>query len=189
MQLQNIITQIRVALETTFSSIDSWFDLPSELRTYRPQNGGWTINEILEHVGLTNHFLLILINKGTRKALANAANTDLSVELAEQVFQWKKLDDIGRHKSFTWLRPEHMEPTGIKPLLEVRAQLQEQLSQCFTSLEQLKDGQGVLYKTTMSVNDLGKINVYEYLYFLAQHGQRHITQMEKNRNEFFALPN
>lgn len=36
----------------------------------------------------------------------------------------------------------------------------------------------------MTVNALGKINVYEYLYFIAQHGQRHITQMEKNASEF-----
>ncbi|MBN8787104.1 MAG: hypothetical protein J0I84_08435 [Terrimonas sp.] len=48
----------------------------------------------------------------------------------------------------------------------------------------MKNGEGVLYKTTMTVNDLGKIDVYEYIYFLAQHGQRHVTQMEKNEAEF-----
>jgi hypothetical protein len=42
----------------------------------------------------------------------------------------------------------------------------------------LSNGEGALYKTTMSVNSLGKIDVYEYIYFLAQHGRRHIGQME-----------
>ena len=77
-----------------------------------------------------------------------------------------------------------MEPNGEKTLLEVRQQLKEQLQQCLGYLDALKDGEGILYKTKMSVNDLGKIDVYEYIYFLAQHGQRHITEMTKNENEF-----
>lgn len=77
-----------------------------------------------------------------------------------------------------------MEPTGKKPLEEVRSQLKEQVTHCIENLDRLKNGEGVLYKTTMSVNDLGKINVYEYIYFLAQHGQRHIMQMQKNEAEF-----
>ncbi|MFD2784716.1 hypothetical protein [Hymenobacter rubripertinctus] len=36
----------------------------------------------------------------------------------------------------------------------------------------------------MSVNGLGKIDVYEYRYFLAQHGQRHLTQLSQNAAEF-----
>jgi hypothetical protein len=180
------LADIKSSLNNTFASLDEWFDKPAALRAYRPHDGGWTIDEVLEHIGLTNHFLLILIAKGTRKALLNTSGADLANELAGQVFQREKFTEIGRHKSFAWVRPEHMEPTGTKPLPEVRTQLQEQLSQCLATLEQLKNGEGVLFKTTMSVNDLGKINVYEYLYFLAQHGQRHITQMEKNELEFAA---
>jgi len=54
---------------------------------------------------------------------------------------------------------------------------------CLTNLERLKNGEGVLYKTTMSVNNLGKINVYEYIYFRIQHRQRHLAQMQKNKTE------
>ncbi|TGE25048.1 DinB family protein [Hymenobacter aquaticus] len=188
MQLQATITEIRDRLNSTFAKQDEWFDKPAELRAFRPQHGGWTIDEVLEHIGLTNHYLLILITKATRKALLNAADADLQAELSSHVFQRDKLTEIGQHKSFAWVRPEHMEPTGAKPLPEVRAQLQDQLGQCLNSLNQLKNGEGVLYKTTMSVNELGKINVYEYLYFLAQHGQRHLTQMAKNEAEFAARP-
>jgi hypothetical protein len=39
----------------------------------------------------------------------------------------------------------------------------------------------------MTVNELGKIDVYEYIYFLGQHGQRHIIQMQKNLIEFASV--
>jgi DinB superfamily len=186
MDLKEIITEIRDFIKDTFESIDNWFDKPKELRNYKPKNAGWTIDQILEHIGLTNHFLLILIEKGTKKALQNVGKLDIQEELKTYTFHRDKLTEVGLHKSFNWIRPEHMEPNGEMNLPEVRQQLKEQLRQCLDYLERLKDGQGILYKTSMSVNNLGKIDVYEYIYFLAQHGQRHITQMTKNENEFLA---
>jgi hypothetical protein len=184
MNLQEHILEIKDFLNTTFNNIDDWFDKDAKLREYKPNNGGWTINQILEHIGLTNHFLLILIDKGTNKALANTSGLDLNEELKKYVFHRDKLTEVGLHKSFNWIRPEHMEPKAEKTLHEVRQQLKEQVGQCLENLDKLKNGEGVLYKTTMTVNDLGKIDVYEYIYFLAQHGQRHITQMMENEIEF-----
>lgn len=184
MTIEPILADVKNALITTFSAIDAWFDKDNNLRTYRPLNGGWTIDEILEHIGLTNHYLLILIEKGANKALSNLLQADLSTELTNYNFQYEKLAEIGQHKSFAWVRPEHMEPTGNKPLAEVRNQLKEQVHQCLAVLARLRNGEGVLYKTTMSVNSLGKLDVNEYIYFLAQHGRRHIMQMEKNELEF-----
>jgi hypothetical protein len=40
----------------------------------------------------------------------------------------------------------------------------------------------------MSVNELGKLNVYEYVYFLTQHARRHLTQMQDNHAEWLATP-
>lgn len=185
MDINEYIIEIKHALNRTFESIDNWFDKPEGLRQYKPLNGGWTIDEILEHIGLTNHFLIILIDKGAKKALANASNLNLEKDLKKQDFNLAKLEAIGVHKSFNWIRPEHMEPKGEKSLKEVRQQLKEQVRHCSENLNQLKNGEGALYKTTMSVNNLGKINVYEYIYFLAQHGQRHIMQMEKNEAEYY----
>lgn len=36
----------------------------------------------------------------------------------------------------------------------------------------------------MTVNNLGKIDVYQYIYFLAMHAQRHVEQMEKIETEW-----
>ncbi|MCW3070550.1 MAG: hypothetical protein JWO44_440 [Bacteroidetes bacterium] len=182
--IKNLITEIRTFLNKTFGDIDLWFDKAGEEHDYKPAGGGWSISQVLEHIALTNHFLLILVEKGTGKALNNVNKLDLQEELKSYEFHRDKLTEVGLHRSFDWIRPEHMEPKGEKTPAEVREQLKMQLRQCHSYLDKLKDGEGVLYKTTMSVNGLGKIDVYEYIYFLAQHGQRHITQMLKAENEY-----
>lgn len=184
MNIADIISEVRNFVSESFEKIDVWFDRERELLQYKPENGGWSIEEILEHIGLTNHFLLILIDKGKNKALTNVAKLNIEEELKKYIFHRDKLAQVGFYGSFNWVRPEHMEPKGEKTLMEVRQQLKEQLNQCLLYLEVLKNGEGILYKTTMSVNGLGKIDVYEYIYFLAQHGQRHLTQMANNEAEF-----
>ena len=65
---------VHSAIITHFDEVDEWFDKPKEIRCYKPTNGGWSINEILEHIMLTNHFLLKLIDKGKNKALKKEDN-------------------------------------------------------------------------------------------------------------------
>ncbi|SCW65898.1 DinB superfamily protein [Paenibacillus tianmuensis] len=77
-----------------------------------------------------------------------------------------------------------MEPKGEKPLSEVKALLKEQINECKGILNEIPNGEGTLYKTTMTVNDLGKIDVYQYIYFLCQHAKRHISQMQNVQEEF-----
>lgn len=133
MHIHTVIADIRTSLVRTFTALDAWFETDPALRSYRPADGGWTINEVLEHIALTSHFLLILVDKGTNKALQNAKTLDLQKELEDASFQWNKLDEVGLHKSFTWVRPEHMVPTGSKPLEEVRQQLKVQMDRCLDS--------------------------------------------------------
>jgi hypothetical protein len=81
MRIEDLIVEIKDTLTTVFAEVDTWFDKPSELRVYRPSNKGWSINEILEHISLTSHYLLKLIDKGAIKALKNANGLDLAKEL------------------------------------------------------------------------------------------------------------
>ena len=186
MEIKSYIQQIQIHLIKTHSSIFDWFEETEEVKNYRPVDTGWTISEILEHIALTSHFLLKLIDKGTDKALRNVKN--LSLEELRKNFDYdlNKINEIGIHKSFDWIRPEHMEPKGNKSALEIKEELLTQLNRCLNQLEKLKNGKGLLYKTTMTVNDLGKLNVYEYVYFLSKHAERHIGQMEENKKEFKA---
>ena len=179
MRIDELIAEINHTLVSAFGKLSEWLAAPPHLRDYRPTNGGWTINEILEHVALTNHYLLILIEKGATKALKNVQKLDLSTELAHHHLQRAKLDEVGLHLSFPWVRPDHMHPKGLQTTAEVSLTLQEQLLRCHQVLGQLPNGEGVLYRTTMTVNGLGKLDVYEFVYFLAKHAERHLTQIEK----------
>ncbi len=182
--IQNVITKIKDDLSKAFADLFLCFEANDELLDYRPVKGGWTIREVLEHVSLTNHFLLILIRKGTAKAVEISKDKNYDDLLLNYDLDWEKLKMIGEHNSFKWNRPEHMEPKRVFSLNEIRSNLNEQMQECLSLLDQMPNGEGVLYKTMMSVNDLGKIDVYHYIYFLVQHINRHLTQMEKVRAEF-----
>jgi len=182
--MQRITARIQQDLSKAFADLFLCFEANDKLLDYRPAKGGWTIREVLEHVSLTNHFLLILIRKGTAKAVELAKDKNFDDLLLNYNLDWEKLRMIGEHNSFKWNRPEHMEPKGILSLDEIRTTLKEQMQECLSLLDQMPDGEGVLYKTMMSVNDLGRIDVYHYIYFLVQHANRHLMQMEKVRAEF-----
>ena len=183
MKVENYIQTIQASLISTHSAVIAWLQEEDFIKNHRPEDGGWTVLEIIEHISLTSHFLLKLIDKGADKALRNINRLNLEKELAAFDFDLSKLFDIGRHKSFDWIRPAHMEPTGQKNATEIKLELQNQLQRCLQHLSVLKNGEGLLYKTTMSVDNLGKLNVYEYIYFLSQHAARHLSQMEENKKE------
>ncbi len=184
MQLKIYIQTIQLHLINTHHEVLKWFDQPIEIKEFRPSDGGWTISEILEHISLTSHYLLILIQKGADKAIRNIHQLSIEELLKKESLTVKNMQRIGVHKAFDWIRPEHMEPSGDKSDIEIKELLIAQLNQCIQTLETLKNGEGLRYKTTMSVDNLGKINVYEYIYFLSQHAFRHIHQMEENRQEW-----
>jgi DinB superfamily len=174
------IERVRTALAGTFAEADTWFDRPEPLRTFRPSDGGWTIDEILEHITLTSHFLMIVIRNSTRKALKRAADASIPPQESDL----ELLEPIGRRGTFSWARPEHMIPTGTVPGEEVRRTMREQLAECLGFLDQLAGGEGSLFKVRMSVKDSGKLDVYQWLYFVAQHAKRHVDQMRENEEEW-----
>lgn len=183
----NIIKVISNEITAGFDSLNIWLNANDDLMQYKPASKGWSVKQNLEHISLTNHYLLILIKKGTAKAIELLAKNIAGGFPDGYVIAWEKLETIGKHKSFEWIRPEHMQPTGDISLNDIQARLQMQKDECMICLEKLQNGGGVLYKTMMSVNGLGKIDVYHYILFLVQHIKRHITQMEKIKLEFDQL--
>ena len=119
--------------------------------------------------------------KGTIKALKRAESQPTRTDWNDYELSPTGLNDIGVHKSFSWIRPEHMEPKGDVAMPEIRSRLIDQFQRCESWLDRLKNGEGTLVLTTMSVNDIGKLDVYQYIYFLVLHAKRHLTQMEKNK--------
>ncbi|WP_127532142.1 DinB family protein [Paenibacillus kobensis] len=183
MTIQQTILHIDDELSGILRDYEEWFRLTPEMLRFKPHDR-WSIEQILEHVTLTNHFLLILIRKGTRKAKDSALKSDLNQAVSNYEYNLEALDQIARHNSFKWIRPEHMEPNGEKSTAEVKLLLEEQIEECQQMLRQLPNGEGILYKTMMTVNNLGKIDVYQYLYFLCLHARRHISQMQGVMEEY-----
>lgn len=161
-----------------FRELDRWFDVDASLMKYKPADGGWSIHEILEHVSLTNHYLLILIRRGTFKAIERSMRHPQE-NIDDYELNREKLQLIGEPGAFSWNRPEHMRPHGKVQLNDIRQQLTLQGEDCLALLDSMKNGEGIYYKIQMTVNSLGKIDMYHYLYFLMQHMKRHIVQMKK----------
>ena len=174
------IKLVRTSLHEVFGAIYPWFEVNPEARTFKPRDGGWSITEILEHITLTTHFLLIVANNGCAKAVKRALSQ--TVEDAESDLE--RLLVIGKSGSFRWIRPEHMEPTGSTSESQVLSSMRLQQQRCLEILEELKNGEGSLFKVRMSVNELGRIDLYQWIYFIAQHAKRHIRQMEENLQEW-----
>jgi hypothetical protein len=186
MTIEHIILNLKRELIRTFAIADEWFDKADTLHHFRPPSGGWSVAEVLEHLTLTNHYLLILIEKGQDKALRRFSEpgNNLHEQLKDYTLAIPGLLQVGEHKSFEWHRPEHHHPQGQEPMGTLRFRMRDQLFRCLYALECLPNGEGILHQTTMTVNGLGKLDVYQYLYFLSLHARRHLTQMDKLQNEF-----
>jgi hypothetical protein len=181
----NTARRVRETLCDTFAQLDVWFDRDESLRARQPTSGRWSISAVLEHVALTNYFLMLTLRKWATIADERVARGD-PIPAGESDLD--RLLVIGERGSFGWERPEHMEPTGVPTAAEMRARLHQQLGECLILLERMADGRGSLCHVTMTVNDLGKIDLYQWLFFLAQHARRHLQQLASIENEVAGIP-
>lgn len=179
-----VIATIRNDIEDVKGHLLSWLKERNDVLHYQPSNNGWTALQILEHVMLTSHYLLMIIDKASDKAKKRAQERTITLDWENYQLVPEKLQEIGVHKSFSWIRPEHMEPKGNFSLPEIRDRITTQFSRCNNHLDALKNGEGRLCQTTMTVNDIGKLDVYQYIYFLVLHAKRHLKQLHDNKAEF-----
>ncbi len=183
LEVHNAVAQ---EIDTATANVLPWFELPRAQIDWLPEGDRWTVAEILHHITLTSHYLLILIEK--------AGNKCLKARLRGEQLDWPTdyaliplaLQEAGALDAFTWQRPDHMDPRLHPSTGDVQALFTHQMQQCKTILEELKDGWGIWSKTTMSVNDLGKLDVYQFIVFLCKHAQRHCGQMARNLAEMNA---
>jgi hypothetical protein len=178
-----IITKLREEIEAVFLQLDLFLNEPEPIKSYKTKEEGWTINQILEHISLTDHYLLKLILKGSKKAIRKCDQVDIEKELIHYDFNDPDLEFIGHSDSFPWKSPEHMMPEG-RSTDEISARFRIQKEQLMNVLDALKNGEGILHKTTMRVYQLGKLDVYQYIHFLLLHARRHIEQMEELKNSY-----
>jgi hypothetical protein len=177
MSIQNTISTIKTNLISGFAALDTWLDSGTALEN---SNGTWTRRMVIEHVMLTNHFLLILIEKGSAKAIDRSRNLDLKSLTEHYELDTHLMEGIAKLGVFKWDAPQHMRPSGELSSENLRRALRDQLFRGLVILDQLENGEGVAYKLTMSVNNLGKLDMYQYLFFLSLHIQRHLHQLQSD---------
>lgn len=166
------IAALRSALDDTFARLDVCCGMPEERLQYRPTYpDAWSAVEHLEHVTLVNHFLLLTITKGVATALRRSRIQPLPTGESDL----ERLAPISDPHAFSWEPPAHMLPTGTKPAAEVRELLNGQWRQCLQLVERIENGAGGLCSFRMSVYSLGRLDMYQWLYFLAQHGRWHLA--------------
>jgi hypothetical protein len=181
--IESTISKINKTLISTFALFDGWFDQPRDF-LHSKSDLRWGPLQILEHVMLTNHYLLLLIEKGADKAVRKAKGVDLNELVSDYTFDHSRLNNINDPSAFPWHRPEHMEPSGNLSLNDIRDELRDQLYRCLCIVEKLQRGEGVLHTVTLSVNNIGKLDLYQYLYFLVLHMQRHLPQLDAVRKAY-----
>ena len=170
------VEKVEGAVIEVFSQMDSLFELPRHELERRPEyQGAWSWAEHLEHVCLANHFLLLTISKGCRTALKRS----VACGVPSGESDLEMLAPVALPGAFDWDPPLHMIPTGERDLAEVREELKSQREQALTMLEAMPNGEGRLYSIRMSVHALGRLDMYQWIYFLAQHVRYHLTFMER----------
>lgn len=181
--IAKLILQIEKELTSTFLAVDQWFEKPEEILHFIPNNSGWTISENLEHIYLANEYYLEMIEKGKKRALENQMHNSWQRDLLNYIFYKPGMDEIGITGSFRWESPNYLKPSGVFNSEKIRKDLANQKKQCIQILKAIPNGEGLACKTTIIINNLGIVDVYQYLWFLVRHTQRHLHQAGNNENE------
>ena len=140
------------------------------LKQKLPNDDSWTILEHVEHTYLTSYFLLLTLEKSVAKCLQRKKELHFSADVGD----FEKIKEIAIPGIFPWHPPQHMIPNKKLAKAEIERKLQEQTVQLDNLLHQVSDGSGTLCKVAMTVHELGKIDVYQWAYFLTQHANYHI---------------
>jgi hypothetical protein len=176
--MNNAVVTTRTELINAFNKMFDVFAIREDVLYYYPSNGGWNIYQVLEHVALANHFLLRIVNKQAERAmqltnLVNKRNNE------PYVLDRNKLQKIELTGSYIWVPQRYTEPAGDMPLLQIKMALHDHLNQSIALLDNKK-----ILEAIEGTYVPGKIDALHYLYFLVQHVQRHLGQVERLKQAF-----
>jgi uncharacterized damage-inducible protein DinB len=179
--MNRAVATIRTELTSAFNRVLDVFAVREDVLYYQPSNGGWNMYQVLEHVLLANHFLLCIVNKQAERAvqlasMVNKRNTQ------SYTLDRNKLIRMELTGSYIWVPQQYTEPAGDMPLLQIKMTLHDQLSE---SLKLLSDSK--VLEAIEATYVTGKIDALHYLYFMVQHMQRHLGQVERLKQEFNQL--
>ena len=172
----------RARLERGARALEAWLDTPEPVWSTRPAPQAWSVAEVLEHVTLTQHFLLLLIEKLSSRGMARAARGEVPPPPGDHA----ALDALAS-RDFRWERPEHMAPTSSATRAQLAERLADQTRRARAVLELVPDGQGALADARMGTID-ARLDAYGFLHLYVLHAERHLEQLERNARALTPAP-
>jgi len=171
------IAALRGRIDAVFVALLERSRLDEARLRARPEGVGWSGLEVLEHVVLTDRFLLLLADKIARKSLARAAR---GASWPVSAPSFAQLEHVAG-REFAWRAPEHMRPTGGVELGALARELESDRARAFALLEQCPHGLGTLHRIRMSVvgGEDDRLELYQYLEVLRLHAERHVRQIDR----------
>ena len=79
MNIQTTLSRIRYELYDVRNLLSQWFRESDDVLHYQPEDQGWSAAQVLEHIVLTSHYLLLLIDKASEKSLERARKKTIDV--------------------------------------------------------------------------------------------------------------
>lgn len=172
MTIEQTISQIRKELIRSISALDAWFDKDDALFARKLHGSTKTVRDLMEDVVLANRHLLNIIDRARMGSRIDAHDPpvkdylvfsqEIDRELTENVFTWPIENPI--------FKPSSLE--------QVRYEIREQLDRCLIHLELLMEGQTSAFQTEFSLGAIGRLDIYQSIYFLALHVRRILGQLD-----------
>lgn len=168
---------LRAGLQHVFHALAGRTALPEAALRRRSSLNAWSALETLEHVALTDRYLLLLASKIAERALARATRGERWPVHGPRLEHLQHLAGRG----LEWSAPAHMIPSGNWSPAEVGAQLTEDLRSALGLLDAAPGGVGTLHRIRMSVvgGDDDRLDLYQYLEVVRLHALRHLAQVDR----------
>ncbi|MEM6673240.1 MAG: DinB family protein [Planctomycetota bacterium] len=175
-QWKRALPALREGLEAAFGALIRDCEAPLEALDRVPPTAGWTRHEVLEHVALTDHYLLILIDKIADRTRRRLERGDPWPVHGPSFAPLQRLASSERD----WEAPLHMVPSDPAPPMEITRRLDLDRKRCLALLDEFPSGEGTLHRIRMSVVDGDdRLDLYQYLEIVRLHATRHVAQIER----------
>lgn len=156
--------------------LESFAGVPGDRLAQHPAGGGWSVAEILEHLGM--------VESGVARLIAKRAGRAREAGLGEEKSTESVLASFDQHRAK--LDAMKMEsPTTVRPRDNV--DVKEALVGLETSRVSLRaaaqEANGLSLGEIKHTHPLlGELDLYQWLIFLGQHELRHTRQIERTLN-------
>ena len=163
-RIQEVVAELEAAQTEMHAALAA---VPADLRTRRPSEESWTIEEVVDHLMILEDSTGRLIG-GMLKQLEGTTDTETDA-IGPTLARFRVEQPLTKLAA-----PDRVKPTGVS-LAEA---LEKQSASRARLIGSLKAGSGRALQTmTFPHPFLGDLNGYQWALLIAQHQRRHLVQI------------